>query len=65
MDAGDPGHLRTGGGGVGGAALQHRENADNSKDTFCFSIPGAYLTQLLFLCHIFYELNCVPPKFMC
>lgn len=45
-----------------GGALQHKRNADNSKDTFYFSIPGAYLTQLPFLCHMFYELNCVPSN---
>lgn len=32
--------------------LEHERNADDSKATFYFSVPGACLTHILFLCSL-------------
>lgn len=47
---------------------QYKRNADDSRqcdDTFYFLISGVCLTQIPFLYPVRYELNCVPPKFVC
>lgn len=44
---------------------QYKRNVDDSRDTFYFLIPGVCLTQIPFLYPVCYELNSVPPKFVC